>query len=61
MTQPRPLARESDTMSAMTTDPLDTSGGVPFAALADPRATCPVSRTSSGAYFLARYETSSPP
>ena len=40
----------------MTTDPLDTSDGVPFAALAELRATCPVSRTASGAYFLARYD-----
>ena len=40
----------------MTTDPLDTSDGVPFAALAELRATCPVSRTTSGAYFLARYD-----
>ena len=39
----------------MTTDPLDTSDGVPFAALAELRATCPVSETTSGAYFLARY------
>ena len=40
----------------MTTDPLDTSDGVPFAARAELRATCPVSRTASGAYFLARYD-----
>ena len=40
----------------MTTDPLDTTDGVPFAALAELRATCPVSQTSSGAYFLARYD-----
>ncbi len=40
----------------MTTDPLDTSNGVPFEALAELRATCPVSTTDSGAYFLARYD-----
>ncbi len=40
----------------MTTDPLDTTDGVPFAALAELRATCPVSQTTSGAYFLSRYD-----
>lgn len=40
----------------MTTDPLDTSAGVPFTALAELRAECPVSHTQSGAYFLARYD-----
>ncbi|MBK5289812.1 MAG: cytochrome P450, partial [Acidimicrobiia bacterium] len=40
----------------MTTDPLDASAGVPFAALAELRAQCPVSQTASGAYFLARYD-----
>lgn len=40
----------------MTTDPLDTSAGVPFGALAELRAECPVSHTASGAYFLARYD-----
>ena len=40
----------------MTTDPLDTTDGVPFAALAQLRATCPVSQAPSGAYFLARYD-----
>ncbi len=39
-----------------TPDPLDTSDGVPFAALAELRAHCPVSQTASGAYFLARYD-----
>jgi cytochrome P450 len=36
-------------------DPLDTSGGVPYEALATLRRECPVSRTASGAYFLARH------
>ena len=39
----------------MAADPLDNSAGVPYAALAELRATCPVSRTPSGAYFLARH------
>jgi cytochrome P450 len=38
----------------MTRDPLDATAGVPYDVLADLRATCPVSRTPSGAYFLAR-------
>ena len=40
----------------MTTDPLDTSAGIPYETLAELRAGCPVSRTESGAYFLARYD-----
>ena len=40
----------------MTSDPLDVTAGVPYATLADLRATCPVSRTASGAYFLARHD-----
>src|SRR5579871_6502184 len=36
-------------------DPLDISGGVPYETLARLRQECPVSRTASGAYFLARY------
>src|SRR5712691_3062590 len=38
------------------TDPIDVSGGVPYPALEDLRRSCPVSRTASGAYFLARYD-----
>ena len=38
------------------TDPLDTSAGIPYDALAELRTGCPVSRTASGAYFLARYD-----
>ena len=40
----------------MSTDPLDNSNGVPYEHLAELRATCPVSRTASGAFYLARYE-----
>ena len=40
----------------MPADPLDTSSGIPYDALAELRAECPVSRTASGAYFLARYD-----
>jgi cytochrome P450 len=36
-------------------DPLDIADGVPYETLAHLRAECPVSRTASGAYFLARY------
>jgi cytochrome P450 len=36
-------------------DPLDVSAGVPYGTLARLRRECPVSRTQSGAYFLARY------
>lgn len=39
----------------MAGDPLDATAGVPYATLAELRATCPVSTTASGAYFLARY------
>lgn len=38
------------------TDPLDATAGIPYPALAELRAGCPVSRTESGAYFLARYD-----
>jgi cytochrome P450 len=38
------------------TDPLDTSAGVPYEEFARLRAECPVSQTTSGAWFLARYE-----
>lgn len=37
-------------------DPLDASQGVPYPALAELRSTCPVSRTASGAVFLARHD-----
>ena len=37
-------------------DPLDTAAGVPYEHLARLRAECPVSRTASGAWFLARYQ-----
>jgi len=40
----------------MTRDPLDATAGVPYDLLADLRATCPVSRTPSGAYFLAGHD-----
>jgi cytochrome P450 len=40
----------------MAADPLDASGGVPYDLLASLRAACPVSRTTSGAYFLARHD-----
>jgi cytochrome P450 len=38
------------------TDPLDLSGGVPYETLEHLRRVCPVSRTASGAYVLARYD-----
>ncbi|MFO7592146.1 MAG: hypothetical protein R6X23_14850 [Acidimicrobiia bacterium] len=38
------------------TDPLDTGAGIPYDTLTVLRAECPVSRTESGAYFLARYD-----
>ncbi len=38
------------------TDPLDTSAGIPYERLATLRAECPVSRTASGAWYLARYD-----
>ena len=40
----------------MSFDPLDTADGVPYQVLADLRATCPVSRTASGTYFLAGHD-----
>jgi cytochrome P450 len=40
----------------MVADPLDAMAGVPYDLLADLRSLCPVSRTASGAYFLARHE-----
>jgi cytochrome P450 len=38
------------------TDPFDASAGVPYQLLAQLRGECPVSRTESGAYFLARHD-----
>jgi cytochrome P450 len=38
------------------TDPFDASAGVPYQFLAELRGECPVSRTESGAYFLARHD-----
>lgn len=43
-------------MRVVSPDPLDNSAGVPYEHLAELRATCPVSQTASGAYYLARYE-----
>jgi cytochrome P450 len=40
----------------MGADPLDASAGVPYDLLASLRGVCPVSRTPSGAYFLARHD-----
>ncbi len=40
----------------MVTDPFDASAGVPYQLLAQLRGECPVSRTESGAYFLARHD-----
>jgi cytochrome P450 len=40
----------------MVADPLDASAGVPYDALAQLRDACPVARTPSGAYFLARHD-----
>lgn len=40
----------------MMTDPFDASAGVPYDLLASLRCTCPVSRTESGAYFLAGHD-----
>lgn len=37
----------------MPTDPLDATGGVPYETFVELRERCPVSRTESGAYFLA--------
>ena len=38
----------------MSPDPLDSSAGVPYEHLAELRATCPVTQTASGAFYLAR-------
>ena len=43
-------------MPSMAADPLNATAGVPYDLLADLRSLCPVSRTASGAYFLARHE-----
>jgi cytochrome P450 len=43
-------------MRLMLADPLNASAGVPYDALAELRDRCPVSRTPSGAYFLARHD-----
>lgn len=40
----------------MDNDPLDSSAGVPYQLLAQLRSECPVSRTESGVYFLARHD-----
>jgi cytochrome P450 len=40
----------------MITDPFDASAGVPYNLLTSLRSTCPVSRTASGAYFLAGHD-----
>ncbi len=40
----------------MTADPLDATGGVPYAILAHLRAECPVSTTVSGAVYLAGHD-----
>ena len=40
----------------MVADPFNSSSGVPYDLLASLRETCPVSRTESGAYFLARHD-----
>lgn len=40
----------------MSLDPLDTTDGVPYQVLAELRATCPVSRSASGTYFLAGHD-----
>jgi cytochrome P450 len=39
----------------VTGDPLDVHDGVPFDTLAELRESCPVSRTESGAFYLARH------
>jgi len=39
----------------VSTDPLDTSAGIPYDAFEELRAECPVSKTAAGMYFLARY------
>jgi cytochrome P450 len=43
-------------MPMMAADPFDASAGVPYDLLASLRGACPVSRTPSGAYFLARHD-----
>jgi cytochrome P450 len=43
-------------MPSMVADPLDATAGVPYDLLADLRSACPVSRTASGAYFLAGHD-----
>ena len=40
----------------MTTDPLDTTSGIPYARFIELRQNCPVSTTASGAYFLASHD-----
>jgi cytochrome P450 len=40
----------------MVADPFDASAGVPYDLLAGLRGSCPVSRTASGAYFLACHD-----
>ncbi len=40
----------------MAADPLDASAGVPYDLFAGLRDACPVSRTASGAYYLARHD-----
>lgn len=40
----------------MMTDPLDATAGVPYDTFAELRESCPVSRTASGAYFLAGHD-----
>jgi hypothetical protein len=42
-------------MRPVSPDPLDTSGGIPYEHLAHLRATCPVSQTASGVWYLARH------
>src|SRR3984893_6938956 len=43
-------------MPSMVADPLDATAGVPYDLLAALRVACPVSRTPSGAYFLAGHD-----
>ena len=40
----------------MATDPLDATGGVPYDTFVELREQCPVSRTASGAYFIAGHD-----
>src|SRR3954462_14700251 len=51
-----PDLRGRGNMTSMVADPLDASAGVPYNALAELRDRCPVSRTPSGPYFLARHD-----